>query len=467
MPVDTEAGRCASTRTRTVNTVVEVAAAHPAVAAPSRGVVVWENGENHYKSLDSDSSVEGPSDAAEERSMKRAILTTALLLALPAGVAAQSAPDYYGACVDAVAGESDTTDNCTRRSVTVDVVATTIGSDLVVHGPNSGRQHPGGLTSKAVVRVRVIPVNDPPEAVDDEAETLEEEAAVVRRSGQRYGRGRGIRSGGVGGHGGSRCDGDRGRRCAVCAGSELVWDGALHLHDRRPEGLTATATVTMTVLPVNDAPEAVGVIPHQALEEGRAPVTVDMTLYFTDVDGDVLTYTAVSSDETAVTAMVADATLTLSAVVIGTATVTVTASDVGDGRWDDEDVGRRPVPVAEPVGPDGRGGLEQSHELLTASIRPRWGAPSYGAESLWQDQFHSYTYGAERDDAAVDARVGGGRGTGRCRSGSASTARPAIQAVRPSRRGPRRDVRNGIPSNSSGNRSDWPVSFPLSGGWAY
>ena len=42
---------------------------------------------------------------------------------------------YYGACVDAVAGESDTTDNCSG-SVTVEVVATTIGSDLVVHGPN-------------------------------------------------------------------------------------------------------------------------------------------------------------------------------------------------------------------------------------------------------------------------------------------------------------------------------------------
>ena len=39
---------------------------------------------------------------------------------------------YYGACVDAVAGESDTTDNCTRRSVTVEVVATTIDSDLVL-----------------------------------------------------------------------------------------------------------------------------------------------------------------------------------------------------------------------------------------------------------------------------------------------------------------------------------------------
>ena len=149
--------------------------------------------------------------------MKRAILTTTLLLALPAGVAAQSAPDlevafpevsdsspveggrftlyvtvgnfgdaesaaatlryyqstdatissadmqvgtaavgvllhrlsresitltapstagtyYYGACVDAEAGESDVTDNCSG-SVTVEVVATTIGSDLFMHGP--------------------------------------------------------------------------------------------------------------------------------------------------------------------------------------------------------------------------------------------------------------------------------------------------------------------------------------------
>ena len=30
---------------------------------------------------------------------------------------------YYGACVDAVAGESDTTDNCSRQSATVEVVA--------------------------------------------------------------------------------------------------------------------------------------------------------------------------------------------------------------------------------------------------------------------------------------------------------------------------------------------------------
>ena len=186
----------------------------------------------------------------------------------------------------------------------------------------------GGLRATATVTVTVLPVNDPPEAVDDEAETLEDEAAVVdvlANDTDVDGDPLRVVSVRPAGHGAA----------AIAAGGvryvpELNWYGT----DRftytiaDPEGLTATATVTMTVLPVNDAPEAVGVIPDQALEEGGAPVTVDLTPFFTDVDGDVLTYAAVSSDGTAVTATVAGATLTLSAVVTGTATVTVTASDV-------------------------------------------------------------------------------------------------------------------------------------------
>ena len=45
---------------------------------------------------------------------------------------------------------------------------------------------------------------------------------------------------------------------------------------------------------------------------------------------------------------------------------------------------------------------------LSLSLRPRWGAPGHGAESLWQNQLQRYTYGAERDAAAVDARLGYG-----------------------------------------------------------
>ena len=111
-----------------------------------------------------------------------------------------------------------------------------------------------------------------------------------------------------------------------------------------PGGLTATATATLTVRPVNDAPEAVGTIPEQELEEGGDTLTLDLTPYFTDIDGDVLAYTAESSDPAAAV-LVTGATLTLTAVVAGSATITVTASDpagltaiqtfgvgVGDGR---------------------------------------------------------------------------------------------------------------------------------------
>ena len=45
---------------------------------------------------------------------------------------------------------------------------------------------------------------------------------------------------------------------------------------------------------------------------------------------------------------------------------------------------------------------------LSASLRRHWGAPGTGAESLWQDQFHSYVQGTDRDAATVDARVGYG-----------------------------------------------------------
>ena len=186
----------------------------------------------------------------------------------------------------------------------------------------------GGLTSKATVKVTVTPVNDPPEAVDDEAETLEDVPMVVdvlANDTDVDGDPLEVVSVGSAGHG-TTAIADGGVRYA----SELNWYGT----DRftytiaDPEGLTSTATVTMTVLPVNDAPEAVGVIPDQSLDEGGPEVTVDLTPYFTDVDGDVLTYEAMSSDETAVTVSVSGATLTLSAMVAGTATVTVTASDV-------------------------------------------------------------------------------------------------------------------------------------------
>ena len=63
---------------------------------------------------------------------------------------------YYGACVDAVAGESDTTNNCSI-AVTVTVVAAS-APDLVVDTPTmsaSGRTIEGGVPVGATVTARV------------------------------------------------------------------------------------------------------------------------------------------------------------------------------------------------------------------------------------------------------------------------------------------------------------------------
>ena len=92
-------------------------------------------------------------------------------------------------------------------------------------------------------------------------------------------------------------------------------------------GEMAAASVAVTVLPMNDAPLAVGSIPTQQLEEGGPPAVLDVAPYFEDADNEVLTYQAASSDQSVTTVSVAGSTLTLTAVVTGNTAVTVTATD--------------------------------------------------------------------------------------------------------------------------------------------
>ena len=60
---------------------------------------------------------------------------------------------YYGACVDAVAGESDTTNNCSE-SVRVTVGAGPSASDLVVLGPSVSDSVETGGTFRILVTVQ-------------------------------------------------------------------------------------------------------------------------------------------------------------------------------------------------------------------------------------------------------------------------------------------------------------------------
>ena len=108
---------------------------------------------------------------------------------------------------------------------------------------------------------------------------------------------------------------------AVAAGTATVTVTATD-----PDGLTATQSAEVTVEAANRAPEAVGAIPAQTLTAGQS-VTVDVSPFFSDPDGDALTYAAESSDADVVGVSVSGSGLTVTAVAAGTATVTVTATD--------------------------------------------------------------------------------------------------------------------------------------------
>ena len=74
------------------------------------------------------------------------------------------------------------------------------------------------------------------------------------------------------------------------------------------------------------APEAVGTVPAQTVAVGGS-VTLDVTSYFSDPDGDALVYVAASNDPGVAVASTSGSDLRIDGIATGTATVTVTATD--------------------------------------------------------------------------------------------------------------------------------------------
>ena len=93
-----------------------------------------------------------------------------------------------------------------------------------------------------------------------------------------------------------------------------------------PHGLTATQSFGVTVETPNRAPEAVGTIPDRTVETGRT-ATLAVASYFSDPDGDALTYMVASSAPAVISVVISGGTLTMVGVADGTARVTVTAGD--------------------------------------------------------------------------------------------------------------------------------------------
>ncbi len=185
-----------------------------------------------------------------------------------------------------------------------------------------------GGEARTEVAVEVTDVNEAPEAADDEVVTPEDRAVtvdVLANDTDPEGDRLHVRSVTAAAHGAVR----------LVSGGVVIYTPERDFHGADSftyvasdgRGLRDTATVAVTVLPVNDAPTAIGRVPDQTLDEGGAPVEVDLSPYFGDVDGDALTYGARSNDTGVVEAAVAGAVLVLTPVVYGSATVTVTAWD--------------------------------------------------------------------------------------------------------------------------------------------
>ena len=93
-----------------------------------------------------------------------------------------------------------------------------------------------------------------------------------------------------------------------------------------PGGMSGQQMFAVTV--PNRGPASVGTIPAQSVVLGQT-VTVDVSPFFSDPDGETLSYTAASSNTGVATVTVAGSSVTVAGVTAGTVVVTVTAADPG------------------------------------------------------------------------------------------------------------------------------------------
>ena len=93
-------------------------------------------------------------------------------------------------------------------------------------------------------------------------------------------------------------------------------------------GKSATQTIVVVVLPANKPPEVTGQIPDQTLQYNDEPLGLDVTMYFTDPDGDVLSYVGEGTDEAVAEVRVhSDGLVRIDPISHGEIEVTVTARD--------------------------------------------------------------------------------------------------------------------------------------------
>ena len=117
------------------------------------------------------------------------------------------------------------------------------------------------------------------------------------------------------------------------------------------DSIDSAIGVIIHIINVNETPAATGVIPDRTLVESDGADQFDVSAYFSDPDGDDLSYAATSTDSDVAGVRLVGATLAVTPIGVGTATVEVTAADPG-GMSIDQDFLVQVVPA-----PGGSGGF--------------------------------------------------------------------------------------------------------------
>ncbi|WEK54366.1 MAG: S-layer homology domain-containing protein [Candidatus Cohnella colombiensis] len=92
------------------------------------------------------------------------------------------------------------------------------------------------------------------------------------------------------------------------------------------KGATASKTIALTVTPANKPPVGLN-IPDQSLESGTSAKQIDLSLYFSDPENEMLTYTATVQNGALATASVTGDKLSITPVAEGITTIEVAATD--------------------------------------------------------------------------------------------------------------------------------------------
>ena len=149
-----------------------------------------------------------------------------------------------------------------------------------------------------------------------------------------------------------------------------------------PGGLSAQQAFSVTV--ANRAPQPVDAIPALELATGDS-TTVDLATYFSDPDGDTLSYAAETSDSAVAAVSVSGTVLKVLAESAGTADVTVTATDPGglsaQQAFSVTAANRAPQPVDAIPALELAAGDSATVDLATYFSDPDGDALSYAAET--------------------------------------------------------------------------------------